>query len=72
MRDSSPPSLVVTFRGNPYMADMTGEGIQWLFLALERGENEPELESKRPPTQGTWLAELSQPQTTAASLWLNR
>jgi hypothetical protein len=54
------------------MADMTGEGIQWLFLALERGENEPELESKRPPTQGTWLAELSQPQTTAASLWLNR
>jgi hypothetical protein len=60
MRNSSPASLEVTFKDNLCVADMTGEGFQWLLLLLESGENEPELESKRSPTLGAWLNELPQ------------
>jgi hypothetical protein len=72
VKHSSAPALELIFESNPYMANMTGEGFQWLLLDTERGENEPELESKRSLTPGPWLAALSQPQTTATSVWLNR
>jgi hypothetical protein len=60
MKNSSPASLEVTFKDNLCVANMTGEGLQWLLLVLESEENEPELESKRSPTPGEWLNEVWQ------------